>query len=293
MGMYVKSKPSIALVTSSTMPKPDYELLDLSKELEIADFDVKILPWDGNTDWAKFNLVIVKSPWDYVTRLPEFLKWSDRVSQIAVLQNPSQVILWNSDKRYLLHLAHARIPIIPTFFVAPGSSDLTIERYLEGFAGAEIVIKPAVSIGAIGALRVSASHPSAIPHVKSLYTAGHVLIQPFVSSILTDGELSLVYFDGIFSHAVRKRVSVGDYRVQDHHGGSIHSHVPRAIELKVAEDALRMAPTTTLIARVDLVMIDGHPHVIELELIEPALFLSSDKAAIQRLISAIKRCVRL
>ena len=286
-----KLVPFVAIVTASDMPKPDLEISDLSENLKQAGFNVSIVPWDGDVRWEAFDLVLVKSTWDYFRRLPEFLAWANKTSKITALQNPSSVIAWNADKRYLGYLERRGVPTIPSSFVAPLSIDSSLQNILDRFGTNEIVIKPAISIGAFGALRVNASDPRALAHIRAIELDGHVLIQPFVSSILDDGEVSLIYFNGLFFHAVRKRPSNGEYRVQDHHGGTVHPHLPDEHELAVAEAALAVAPTATLIARVDLVTIEERPHVIELELIEPALFLSSDPMSTRRLIDAI--CARI
>jgi len=285
--MTKKSAPTVAIVTAADMPKPDLDIADLGKCLKYAGVNISILPWDSDARWDAFDLVFVKSTWDYFKRLPEFLEWANKTSKITRLESPSNVIAWNADKRYLEHLQCRCVPTIPTSFVAPWSDNSCIQNILDQFQSKEIVIKPAISIGAIGALRVSASDLSAFSHIRSLLDDGHVLIQPFVSSVLDEGEISLVYFNGQFSHAVRKLPSKGEYRVQDHYGGKVHPFLPTSAELAVADAALAAAPAVTLIARVDLVMIGGAPHVIELELIEPALFLSSNALATSRLVAAI------
>ncbi|KAF1051240.1 MAG: Cycloserine biosynthesis protein DcsG [Burkholderia gladioli] len=114
-----------------------------------------------------------------------------------------------------------------------------------------------------------------------------MFVQPFIASVLDEGEVSLLYFGGAYSHAVRKRARQGDYRAQDHHGGSLEAHAATAREQAVARLALRQAPGLPLLGRVDLVSIDGQPHLIELELIEPALFLAAAPGACERLADAV------
>lgn len=287
MNQHAKATASIALVTAAVMPKPDPEISTLRLHLNNAGFQVAVVAWDSDIDWNEFDLILIKSTWDYFRRLPEFLSWVAKASSLGKLQNAGAVIAWNADKRYMSDLAKAKIPIIPTSFITPNSSESSIKSMLKIFGSNEIVIKPAVSIGAFGTLRINASDPLAVAHIREIEKDGHVLIQPFVPSVLHDGEVSLIYFGGLFSHAVRKRPASGEYRVQDHHGGTVHSHRPTTDEFSVAESALAVSPEPTLSARVDLVSIDGRPHVIELELIEPALFLAEDVGATPRLIDAI------
>lgn len=213
------------------------------------------------------------------------MNWVTTVSQQTRLHNAAEIILWNVDKRYLLDIQSAHVPIIPTVYVPAREENL--EKVLKKFGGGEIVIKPAVSIGAIGALRVRASDQAALSHLSSLVEDGNVLVQPFIESVLDEGEVSLLYFDGIYSHSVRKRAQKGDYRVQDHHGGSVEPHTPTGIVREVGRLALNVAPRVPLLARVDLVSIAGLPHIMELELIEPAMFLKSDADACSRLADAV------
>jgi glutathione synthase/RimK-type ligase-like ATP-grasp enzyme len=276
----------IALVTATNMPKPDSELDVLTEALEIKGLTPKILAWDAADEpWREYDLVLIKSPWDYFGRHEEFLNWVTTVSQQTRLHNAAEIIRWNVDKRYLLDLESAQVPIIPTVYVAAREKNL--EKVLNNFGDGEIVIKPAVSIGANGALRVRASDQAALRHLSSLVQDGNVLVQPFIESVLDEGEVSLLYFNGNYSHAVRKRARKGDYRVQDHHGGSVEPHTPTGIEKEVARSALNVAPKVPLLARVDLVSIAGLPHIIELELIEPAMFLESDADACSRLADAV------
>ena len=135
------------------------------------------------------------------------------------------------------------------------------------------MIKPAVSVGAIGTLRTIASSAEASEHLASLVAVGDALVQPFASSVVSAGESSLIYFGGVFSHAIRKIPAAGDFRVQIFHGGSVVAHTPTAAERWVAAAALALTPSPTSYARVDLVSVDGEPAVMELEVIEPQLFL--------------------
>jgi len=166
---------------------------------------------------------------------------------------------------------------------APFQFQRVVLRQFEG----EVVIKPAVSIGAWGAALVAANSPEAAAHLEALALLGDVLVQPMVDSVTTAGEVSLVYLGGEFSHAVRKVPAAGDYRVQDHHGGTVHEHVPTDGELVVAGAALAVVEEPLLYARADLVALDDGPAVIELELIEPELFVRTEPAAPLRFARAI------
>ena len=159
---------------------------------------------------------------------------------------------------------------------------LATDAALAAYPG-EIVIKPAVSVGAIGALRSACDSPDAAAHLAELAAAGDVLVQPLARAVLDHGESSLIYFGGEFSHAIRKIPAAGDYRVQEHHGGRVVAHTPTDDEFAVAAATLAAAPpAATAYARVDLVQVDGSAAVMELEAIEPQLFLDHDPDAAAR-----------
>nr|WP_238338130.1 hypothetical protein [Pedococcus badiiscoriae] len=150
----------------------------------------------------------------------------------------------------------------------------------------DVVIKPAVDGGARGALRTAASSDEAAEHLTRLVEAGDTIVQPFAPSV-EQGETSLFFFGGGFSHAVRKVPKAGDYRVQALHGGSEEVHVPTPAELDVATRAMALAPDDLVYARVDLIDVDGQPTLMELELIEPDLFLRMAPGSAERFAAAV------
>jgi len=273
--------PDVVLVTGRQMRRPDPEIHLLAAALEAKTIGVVIRPWDNATEWASVPLVVVRSPWDYSDAHEEFLSWARSVAAVARMVNPLEVLEWNSHKSYLLDLASAGVPTVVTTLVQRGASDAEQADALAAFPG-ELVIKPAVSVGAIGALRAGSSSAEAATHLAELASAGDVLVQPLARSVLDGGESSLIYFGGQFSHAIRKIPADGDYRVQEHHGGSVVPHEPTGEEFEVAAATLAAAPAATAYARVDLVDVDGSPAVMELEAIEPQLFLDRDPGAAAR-----------
>ena len=281
------NRVDIALVTAANMPKPDPETHLLTKQLERLGARSEIIAWDSAVDWEQVPVVVIRSTWDYYQRLHGFLAWARHVDTASRLINPYTVVHWNCHKRYMQQLAAKGVPVVPTMVVEAGTGDIG-GRVLANCDWGEVVIKPAVSIGAIGALRAGAGETAATDHLKMLLADGDVLIQPFVSSVPTEGEISMVYFGGEFSHAIRKLPKSGEYRVQDHHGGTVEPHVPIAEELDAAAAALAASPAPTVYARVDLVRLDGSPAVMELELIEPALFLSHSNAGNRRFAEILK-----
>ena len=271
----------VVLVTGRHMRRPDPEIHLLVTALEQQSIGVVIAPWDDATPWSSVPLVVVRSPWDYSDAHQEFLAWARGVAAVTNIVNPLEVLEWNSHKSYLLALASAGVPTVVTTLVPRGASDDDLARALAVYPG-EIVIKPAVSVGAIGALRSASGSDDAAAHLAELASTGDVLVQPLARAVLDHGESSLIYFGGEFSHAIRKLPAPGDYRVQEHHGGRVVAHTPTEDEFAVAAATLAAAPAATAYARVDLVQVNGSAAVMELEAIEPQLFLDHDPDAAAR-----------
>jgi len=261
----------MALVTGRSMPRPDVEMPLLVSALEARGVRGHVVVWGSPFDWSTVPLVLVRSPWDYVRSLDAFLSWAEEVDRATVLVNPLRVLAWNSHKSYLAELAGAGVPTVPTSVVPRAASGEARGSELANHRG-EVVIKPAVSVGAIGAFRGPAVSAKAGEHLAGLTAGGDALVQPFQPAVLEEGEISLVYLGGSLSHAVRKVPLGGDYRVQARYGGTVRSHQPTRRQHDVAEAALAQAPAPVSYARVDMVG-DDDPLVMELELIEPELFL--------------------
>ena len=276
------------LVTAADMPKPDLESHLLVAALENLGITARIVAWNAPFDWSAADLVVIRTTWDYHRRLDEFISWVDSVEAVTCLANPASVIRWNAHKSYMVELAACGVPTIPTRVATKGTR---IENLAELFPETtDIVIKPAVSIGAVGALRGHVDDPTVAEHLQWLLAGEDVLIQPFMPAVIDTGEVSLLFAGNELSHAVSKHPAPGDYRVQDHHGGTVHPHQPTDAEIAVASAAISQAPATCAYARVDLVSGDSGPVVMELELIEPALFLAADQGAPNRFARALSAC---
>lgn len=285
----MEASTRIVLVTGATMAKPDPETHLLVAALAEIGVEAVVAPWDSPEDWAAYPLVVVRTPWDYFRRLPEFLAWAKHTSQLTAFVNPVSVIEWNSHKAYLRELAGKGIPTVPTLWLDRGVADGATRLAATGWG--EVVVKPAVSIGAIGALKTHAADPACQAHLAALMAEGDVLVQPFIESVAAQGEVSLIYFGGAFSHAIRKQPAAGDYRVQDMYGGTNHPYQPAADEVELATLALSATPAPTTYARVDMVRLQGgRPAVMELELIEPELFLGVAPEAPARFAEVLLCC---
>ena len=284
------ASPRIVLVTGAEMAKPDPETHHLVAALAQLGVNADVVPWSAPVDWAAWPLVVVRTPWDYFRRLPEFLAWAEATSRLTRFVNPLAVIDWNCHKQYLRQLAAEGIPTVPTLWLDKGCADARAQLAARGWG--EVVVKPAVSIGAIGALRAMASDPACLAHLDSLVADGDVMVQPFVASVAEAGEVSLVYFGGHFSHAIRKQPAAGDFRVQDMYGGTVHPHQPTEAELAVADAVLARTPAPTTYARIDLVEFAGAPALMEAELIEPELFLGATPEAAMNFARVLRDALR-
>ncbi|HET8566718.1 MAG TPA: hypothetical protein VFL77_09635 [Solirubrobacterales bacterium] len=281
-------RPRIAIATCAAYPdlKGDDELLRAA--LEELGCEARSVAWDEpGAGWDGFDLCLVRSTWDYHDKHDEFLAWAARVEAAGRLRNPADLIAWNSDKSYLRELEQGGVTIVPTAWVAPGAGT-ELDALLADRGWEEAVVKPTVDLGARNLHRVRGGEGSAA--LTDALARGGTMVQPFLPSLESEGELSLVYIAGTFSHAVRKRPAPGDFRVQSIWGGTVEPAVPRPTEIELAERALAHLDEPPLYARADLVTgPDGDPCLIELELIEPNLYLHTHPIASRVLADAVLR----
>lgn len=293
---------SIALVTARKARGTDYDMPPLLDAVRATGADVHEIDWDDDAiDWSRFDLVLLRSTWDYFERLATFLAWAERVSRQTRLLNPFDVIRWNTDKHYLDDLAHAGVPVVPSAFVEPGENALpVIDALLAAHLEVrDIVVKPAVGAGSRDAQRHARGNRDAIvAHVRRLLDKSRsVLLQPYLDRVDEHGETALLFFDGVFSHAIRKGpllkrgegATTGLYAEE-----TIEPRTPSADELAVAQRALAAMPfeQPLLYARVDLIRDDrGAPRLLELELVEPSVFVAYADGVAERFTKAILRRV--
>jgi hypothetical protein len=251
---------------------------------------------DASADWDAFDAVIVRSTFDYSRRRDEFLAWADALD--GRLRNPPAVLRWNSDKRYLSDLASAGLPVVPTIFVSPGDG----QPPLEG----EVVVKPTVSAGARDTGRFApGAHDTARALLVDITRSGRVaMVQPYLSAVDEHGETALVFVAGQLSHVLRKRAVLAPDEVaparDDEIGAAevmydedlVHAGDATGAERELASAIVAAVAERfgepPLYARVDLLAgDDGAPELLELELVEPALYLAEAPGAAQRLAAAI------
>jgi glutathione synthase/RimK-type ligase-like ATP-grasp enzyme len=259
--------------------------------------DVSVVAWsDPAVDWAGFDLTVIRSTWDYTDHREQFLSWLDRVPR---LHNPAAVVAANSDKLYLADLVSAGIPVVPTYFVAPGQPVLPPDS-------GEIVLKPSVGAGSRGAGRfvLPDDRDLADQHAAQLHAAGRtVMVQPYQADVDRDGETAMIYLDGQFSHAIRKGPMLAPAVRHRVDGDSlfvaeqISVRTPSAAEREIADLVMAHYAATSdtqplLYARVDLLPRPSGPVVIEVELSEPSLFLGMSPGAAETLATAIAGRIR-
>ena len=280
-------RPRIAIATCA-----GYDDLKVDDELLRAAFaergaEAGSVVWDGDDPgWEDFDLCLVRSTWDYHDAYPAFLEWTRKVGAATALLNPAELVAWNSEKTYLRELAEAGVPTVPTVWIEPGSA-VDAEALLAERGWEEAVIKPTVDLGAKNLHRVRVGGGEVQPALETVLARGEAMVQRFLLSLEADGELSLIYIDGVLSHSVRKRPAAGDFRVQSIWGGTMESTEPGDREREIGTLALAQLDEVPLYARVDLVADpSGNPCLIELELIEPNLYLVTRPSAAATLAEA-------
>jgi glutathione synthase/RimK-type ligase-like ATP-grasp enzyme len=245
--------------------------------------------WDDpGVDWAAFDAVVIRSTWDYHRKAEQFERWLRSLAASgANLWNPPGPVFWNTNKRYLLDLARRGVNVVPTEYLTAGDRP-DLVAVLERRGWHEAVVKPAVAVGSHGAWRTSCAAAEADqPRFAEQLGARDVLVQPFLPEVTSRGEWSLVVLGGEYSHAVLKRPAEGDFRVQEHLGGSsAPAEADRAL-IDQGLSALAAVGQPLLYARVDGVQRGGQLVLTELEIIEPSLFLGLAPEAGQRFAKAI------
>lgn len=279
-----RSGPRLAFATWRGLPELNADDRRAAEALRGRGARVDPVVWDApGVDWTAFDAVVVRSVWDYHLRPREFLRWVDRVEEAGIrLLNPPAVLRWNHHKSYLRDLDARGVATVPTAWLDHGSRP-HLGAMLAERGWAEAVVKPAVSASAHETWRTSPTAAAADQdRFLALLLAGDVLVQPLVPEVQSPGEWSLVFFGGLFSHAMLKRPREGDFRVQEELGGRAEWTVPAPALVEQAAQALAAAPAACLYARVDGVERGGRLILMEMELIEPVLYFEADPGAAGR-----------
>lgn len=301
------SSRRIALATCSSLPALDDDDIPLVPAFAQHDVLAEPVVWDDPAvDWSAYDLVLIRSTWDYTERPREFVDWVRHVEQSTRLVNPASAVEWNIDKSYQRTLERAGLPIVPTIWLDPERNFDSRSIHTRFPAFGDFVIKPTISAGSRDTGRYSAgetpSRALAITHAKNLLQAGrHVMLQRYLRQVDTVGETAIVFIDGVFSHAVRKASLLsGPFRAPTTPSVLYKEEVMSARDASPAERELAERVVAALpelvpgvdgplvYARVDLIPDDaGNPVVLELELTEPSFFFTLAPGSIDRLVDAV------
>jgi glutathione synthase/RimK-type ligase-like ATP-grasp enzyme len=283
-------KKRLALITWSGLPHGTESERLMLPHLAAAGIQTEIVDWrPPDRDFSKFDLIVLRSCWDYHLRVSEFIDWLQRVAQATPVLNAVDTVLWNYNKFYLREVEALGVEIAPTVFVN-GTGRIASSEWHQIRSWKKSVVKPAVSASAH---KTWLFETGAVPdeaELKSKMEGKPFLIQQFIPEIETYGEISFIYIAGAYSHAVLKQPAAGDFRVQNEHGGSAELFHPDSSFLAQADQIAATVPQVhdSLYCRIDAVARDGKLLLMELELIEPELFLGLAEGAAERFAEAIE-----
>jgi len=290
--------PLVRIALATCLEKPQLQPSDrlLAGALEARGFSAAAHPWNGPFEpFARADAVIVRSTWDYVPVADQFAEWVGRLEREARRAfNPPRLMRWNLEKTYLLDLGARGAPLPPTALAEPGAEAL--KDALGRLSLKEAVVKPVIGGGAAGVSIVAADQADSFARAAARLR-GRALVQPLLPEIRTRGETSLIYFGGQFSHAVEKRPPAGSILVQEEHGGWTGPAHPRPQIIEAGRRILDLLPERPLYARVDVVLgdearLDQGLQLMEVEVIEPELFLTHAEGAAGRFADALLCAMR-
>lgn len=276
----------LRIATCTPLPEPDVDEELLLDALRAKGVDARMAAWnDPREDWDARVPTLIRSTWDYIHRISEFRAWLVRAERAAPLWNPRTIVERNLHKGYLMELERGGIPITPTELL-PRGSDASLDDLRARRGWGTVVIKPAIGAGSFATRRFEAREAELGQHfLRDSLRERDVLVQPWLPSVDGHGERACVWIDGAFTHAVRKtpRLSGQDESVSE-------AVAPEPAERALAEKVLAPLAKELLYARVDVAPgLDGRPCVMELELVEPSLFLKQHPPALARLADAVAR----
>ncbi|MGB7922161.1 MAG: hypothetical protein WCF57_02830 [Pyrinomonadaceae bacterium] len=271
----------VAFVTYSGLPRLTEDDRLAIAHLRERGAETEAVLWDSKeVQWEEFDSVVLRSCWEYHLRVEEFQAWVERMERTGVaLWNPPPVVRSNMDKRYLKELAQKGVAVAPSVWLEKGAS-VNLEAVLREHDWEQAVLKPTISMTAYKTwltTRARAGRDEAA--VREMLKSSGVMIQRFVPEVRTKGEWSFIFFRKEYSHAVLKRAKPGDFRVQNDFGGYLEDASPPGSLVEQAQAIVDMEEGPLLYARVDGVDVDGTLVLMELELIDPVLFLGNDDHA--------------
>lgn len=277
----------------------DFECYDnlIDAPLAALGWQTTLVSWrSDNVDWNEFDSVIIRSPWDYQEDAERFLSVLETIEQSsATLYNSLATVRWNIDKIYLKSLEKLGVSIVPTLWHSNFGPE-ALSSYFKHFDCTQLVIKPRISANADNTFWLKKSDTDeSLSELQTVFSNADFMVQPFISSVIDEGEFSLFYFNGQYSHAILKTPKQDDFRVQEEHGGRLQSIEPEPALIAQAKVSLAAITTevkeTPLYARLDFVRIADKDHAIqfglmEAELIEPSLYFNMDDKSAERFAKA-------
>ena len=278
---YNKGKENFSIIENENVLLLEYlQSKGLTIQKEIWD--------DPQVNWAAYDLALLKAPWDYFDKFGQFSEWLKQLEALGIrLLNPVDVVRWNSDKHYLRDIAEAGLQIIPSLFLKQEEKPAWPALF-DHFQTNRLIMKPAVSGAAKNTFILKKEEiDSVAPGLEILLQEEPFLLQPFVQEIQEEGEWSFVFFGGRFSHCLLKTAKTGDFRVQHVHGGAVHAKEAPKELLALAQQYIDAFAQGCLYARVDGVRINGNFALMELELIEPYLYLFTHQQGFENYYQAL------
>lgn len=286
----------IALVTYQDKGK--YHLINVANEddtlldfLKSKGYHITKEIWnDAEVKWENYDLLILKSPWDYFDLIEDFYKWLTKLENQKVrLLNPISIVKWNADKHYLQEIEKAGLKVTPSIFLSKGDQ-INLANYFQLFNTQQLIVKPCVSGGSKNTFKVTAKNVEEITAtLAQLILNEDFIIQPFLKEIEEHGEWSFLFFNGKFSHAILKKAKKGDFRVQASFGGTVHAKNAPLTYLNSAQLYVNQFAKGCLYTRVDGTIINGEFYLMELELIEPFLFLAEHQDSLTSYYEALQQ----
>ncbi len=270
-----------------------FEVYDdlVDEPLKALGWQTQVISWKAkNVDWSAYDAVIIRSPWDYQDHAGDFLNvLSDIESSSAHLENSLSIVEWNIDKIYLKELEENGINIVRTLWKEALSTE-ALNEYFNSFQTEQLVIKPRISANADNTFWLTRSNfEEYLPELRSIFNNEAFMVQPFMESVIKEGEFSVFYFNGVISHTILKTPKNDDFRVQEEHGGRLTTVEPEAELLKQAEktlSAIANIHNMPLYARLDYVRDETSFALMEAELIEPSLYFNMDAESPKRFAQA-------
>lgn len=281
-------KKAVAIVTYVSRGNFDANTADeniiLQNVLAELGISSEQVPWsDPEADWSAYDCLLIKSTWDYFDFYPEFLAWIEQVQALNIpVLNSLEIVRWNSDKAYLHEIQDRGFDVIAGLSLAK-NQEISLPQILEAIPEGDFVFKPKVSGGAKNTFRVARTQLADFEQkANELIQEEEFLVQPYISEVAEVGEYSMIFFNSTFSHAVLKSPAKDDFRVQHYFGGQIKAISPEPAMLATAVELVKTFCQDSLYVRVDGVWRGGKFHLMELEMIEPYLFLTEVPGAQER-----------